>query len=76
MSKINKVHSINNSYYAQASRARHIHQEKNLEKKLKAQLNQYKKPMVEAKNYDFFVLTALNGFKEKAIKLISKIFKK
>ena len=72
---MSKIPGITTSHYAQQSRARHIHQEKNLERKLKAQLNQYKKPVVEAKNYDSFVLSALNGFKEKAIKLMSKIFK-
>ncbi len=72
---MSKISGITTSYYAQQSKARHIHQEKNLERKLKTQLNQYKKPMVKAKNYDSFILSAINGFKEKAIKLINRIFK-
>lgn len=68
MSKVNKVHSVNNSYYAKQSRARHIHQEKYLEKQLKQSKKTNLSNLDPAKNYDSFLSAALTGIK--------KVFKK
>ena len=67
MSKVNKVHSINNSYYAQQSRARHIHQEKHLEKLLKkSKYNNLKHAsnLEKTKSYNSFLTAVLDGLKK------------
>ena len=72
MTRINPIPSVNNSSYAQQSRARHIHQEKPLAKKLKAI---QKQKLKSAKNYDSFLTSALNGLKKESSKILKKLSK-
>ncbi len=70
MSKINKILSVNNSYYAQQSRARHKHQEKKLDKIL-FNKNNKNLPMSKKATYTTFIYDAINGF----TKILKKFFK-
>lgn len=72
MTRINPIPSVNNSSYAQQSRARHIHQEKPLARKL-AKIEKAK--LKGAKNYDSFLVSALNGLKKESSKIIKKLTK-
>lgn len=74
MSKVNKVHSINNSYYAQQSRARHRHQEKKINKIIFKKNQPQKFANIKA-NIDSFLSATLTGIKKESIKLLKKIFK-
>ena len=72
MTRIHPTFSVNNSSYAHQSRARHIHQEKPLAKKLKAI---QKERLKATKNYDSFLSAALNGLKKESSKILKKLSK-
>lgn len=72
MPSVNKISAVNNSSYAMQSRARHKHQEKPLARKL-AKIEKAK--LKGAKNYDSFLVSALNGLKKESSKIIIKLTK-
>lgn len=67
---MSKIPGITTSYYAQQSRARHIHQEKKLNKII---FNQNNKNLPSAKKatYSSFIIDALKG----CTKTLKKLFK-
>ena len=64
---------IHTSYYAQQSRARHIHQEANLEKKLKEFKQTIKNPIPETSNYDSFFSAVIEGTKKESRNILKKL---